>query len=176
MTSRRQKDFFYVCGKCSIDCCRDAKPPITPRREEAIIAYLEKRGIRVEQPFIHAEYTFPREDAAGYCIFYDKGSRKCLVHPVKPETCVAGPVTFDLNKASRKIEWYLKTEEVCPLAGVMLRDTKLLKEHLETAKEEILRLIRELKPEALRSILKREEPDTFKIGEDYIDENLLRAL
>ncbi|MEM1538610.1 MAG: YkgJ family cysteine cluster protein [Candidatus Nezhaarchaeales archaeon] len=176
MSDVRQKDFFNVCGRCVIECCRNAKPPITSRREEAITTYLKKQGIGIEQPFIHGDYTFPREDADGYCVFYDKKSRRCLIHPVKPETCVAGPITFDVNSASRKIEWYIKMEKICPLAGVMLRDVELLKEHIKTAKGEILRLIRELKPEALRSILKREEPDTFKIGEDDVDEDVLRAL
>ncbi|MBS7621764.1 YkgJ family cysteine cluster protein [Candidatus Bathyarchaeota archaeon] len=172
----RQKNFFNICGTCKINCCWDAKPPITGRREKIILEYLRTQGIYLENPFVHAEYTFPREDANGYCIFYDKATRKCVVHPVKPETCVAGPVTFDINKTTGKIEWYLKIEKICPLAGVIYKDKALLKKHFEAARREILQLVRELTPEALRTILKREELDTFKIGEEELEGEVLRKL
>ncbi|MBS7616974.1 YkgJ family cysteine cluster protein [Candidatus Bathyarchaeota archaeon] len=171
----RQKNFFDVCGHCKIrfNCCWDAKPPITVNRERIIEDYLKTHGIHVEEPFVHAEYTFPKENADGHCIFYDKNTRKCLVHPVKPETCVAGPVTFDINRQTGKIEWYLKMEKICPLAGVMYRDKALLARHFEAARKEILRLVRELSPEALKAILKRDEPDTFKINEEEIEGKIL---
>jgi Fe-S-cluster containining protein len=172
----RQIDYFEICGRCKIDCCRDARPPITTRRKEIIEEYLKNQGIFMEKPFVHAEYTFPREDADGHCIFYDKNSKKCRVHHVKPETCAAGPVTFDINKKTRKIEWYLKTEDTCSLAGALFKNKNALERHFESAKREILRLVRELNPEALRTILKRDEPETFKIGEDEIDEDVLSKL
>ncbi|MEM3642239.1 MAG: YkgJ family cysteine cluster protein [Candidatus Bathyarchaeia archaeon] len=172
----RQMNFFDVCSGCKIDCCRDARPPITPRREKIIEEYLKEKRISIEKPFVHTEYTFPREKVDGHCIFYDKNSRKCIIHPVKPETCVAGPVTFDINKKTRKIEWYLKMEKICPLAGAMLKNKSVIEKHLESAKKEIFRLVRELDPTALRVILNRDEPETFKIDEDEIDEDILDAL
>ncbi|MEM2911890.1 MAG: YkgJ family cysteine cluster protein [Candidatus Bathyarchaeia archaeon] len=172
----RQIDYFAICGRCKIDCCLDARPPITSRREKTIEEYLKMNGIIIEKPFVHAEYTFPREDASGHCIFYDKNSKKCRVHPVKPETCAAGPVTFDINKKTRKIEWYLKTEKICVLAGELFKNKNALERHLESAKKEIVRLVRELNPEALRAILRRDEPETFKIGEDEIDDEILGKL
>lgn len=174
--SERQKNFFNVCGTCKINCCWDAKPPITSRRKEIIEEYLKEHGIPIENPLVTAEYTFPRENQDGYCIFYDKATRKCIVHPVKPETCVAGPITFDINRQTGKIEWYLKMEKICPLAGVMYRDKALLEKHFETARKEILRLVRELSPEALRAILKREEPETFKISEEKTESEVLDKL
>ena len=98
------------------------------------------------------------------------------MHPVKPETCVAGPITFDINKKTGKIEWYLKLEKICPLAGIMNRDKEALKEHLKVAKREILQLVRELPPKALQAILRIEEPDTFRIDEDELSEDILRKL
>lgn len=172
----RQRNFFDVCGGCRIHCCRDARPPLTETRMRIIEEYLETHGIRIEKPFMQAGYAFPREDHEGYCIFYDRASKKCRIHQVKPETCVAGPITFDINKNSGKIEWYLKFEEICPLAGAMYRDKDALREHLQTAKREIMRLVRELPPEALRTILKREEPETFKIDEDDVEEAILSKL
>lgn len=172
----RQKNFFDICKKCRIDCCRDARPPITLRREKIIEEYLRKCRIIIQNPFIHSQYTFPKEDGDGYCIFYDREMRRCIVHPVKPETCVAGPVTFDINLETGKIEWYLKTENICPLAGVIFRDKELQKGHFESARVEILRLVRELSPEALKTILKREEPETFKIGEEEVERGVLEKL
>ena len=172
----RQEDFFNICSACKINCCRDARPPITLRREEVIKEYLKRSKIDIENPFIHAEYTFPREDIEGYCIFYNKTTRKCIIHPVKPETCVAGPITFDINKQTGKIEWYLKMGRICPLAGVMYKNRALLEEHFERARKEVLRLVRELSPEALRTILRREEPETFKIGEERLESEVLNKL
>lgn len=172
----RQTDFFEICSKCKIDCCRDARPPITSKRKQIIEEYLKRNGIAIEKPFSVAEYTFPREDASGHCVFYDKNSKKCKVHPVKPETCAAGPVTFDINKKTQKIEWYLKTEEICHLAGVLYKNKNMLERHFEQAKREVLTLVRELNPKALKAILKRDEPDTFKIGEDEIGEDVLSKL
>jgi Fe-S-cluster containining protein len=121
-------------------------------------------------------YTFPKEDAEGYCAFYDKKTKECRVQSVKPETCVAGPVTFDLNTKSQKIEWYLKTEKMCPLAGKLYKNEPMLKRHLESAKKEIIRLVRDLNPEALQTTLKIEEPETFKIDEDNVGKDILNKL
>lgn len=167
------EDFFNTCRRCGTNCCRDARPPLTHRRREIIEEYLRSQGIPAENLFVQKEYLFPREDAEGYCTFYNKRTRRCQVHPVKPETCVAGPVTFDLNVLNRKIEWYLKMEEICPLAGAMYQEKEGLSRHLHRAKTEIFRLVRELEPVALQAILKIEEPKTFKIGEDDIEEDVL---
>ncbi|MEM3695996.1 MAG: YkgJ family cysteine cluster protein [Candidatus Bathyarchaeia archaeon] len=176
MTNKRQEDFFNVCANCKISCCQNARPPITSERKKIIEKYLKEQKIPIQNPFAKTAYTFPREDAEGYCIFYDRQTRKCKIHPVKPETCVAGPITFDINKQTRKIEWYLKMEKICPLAGVLHKNGEILKKHLESAKKEVLKLVRGLEPEALRAILKIEEPETFKIDEDNIESHVLNKL
>ncbi|MEM2995333.1 MAG: YkgJ family cysteine cluster protein [Candidatus Bathyarchaeia archaeon] len=176
MPKERQNNFFNVCGECKIDCCKNAKPPITDERKKIIENHLKNNEIFIENPFTKTAYTFPREDAEGYCIFYDKKTKKCQIHIVKPETCVAGPITFDINMQTRKIEWYLKMEKICPLAGILHKNGEMLKKHLESAKKEITRLVRELNPEALKAILKIEEPETFKIDEDTIEDTILNKL
>ena len=152
------------------------KPTITHRRREIIEEYLKSRGISAEDLFVHKGYLFPREDAEGYCTFYNNRTRRCQVHPVKPETCVAGPVTFDLDVKNRKIEWYLKMEEICPLAGAMYKEGEGFSRHFHLAKKEIFRLVRELDLMALQAILKIEEPKTFKIGEADIEEDVLARI
>jgi uncharacterized protein (DUF2249 family) len=67
-------------------------------------------------------------------------------------------------------------EKICPLAGVLYKNGEALKKHLESAKKEILRLVHELEPETLRTILKIEEPETFKIDEDSIGSYVLDKL
>jgi Fe-S-cluster containining protein len=167
---------FDVCCRCKRVCCQDAKPPLTLKRQKMIEDYLERRKIRVENPFSHEKYSFPTVDKIGFCAFYIKKTGKCLVHPVKPETCRAGPVTFDINRLTRKVEWYLKTSEKCALAKALYEDDDLFREHFEAARAEILRLIRELDAEALRAILLIEEPQTFKIGEDDLPEEAMEKL
>jgi len=98
------------------------------------------------------------------------------VHSVKPETCVAGPVTFYINLQTGKIEWFLKSERICSLAGVLYKDKEALERHLSLAKKELQRLVRELDAEALCAILKIEEPETFKIGEDSLNPEVLGKL
>jgi hypothetical protein len=173
---RKENDFFNVCSQCRTSCCIDARPPLTPKRIKIIETHLKKQKIPLEKPFMQTSYTFPREDTENYCVFNDRKTGKCLIHAVKPETCVAGPITFDINTKTQKIEWHLKKETICPLAGRLYADKERLGKHQALAKKEILRLVKELDSEALKTILKIEEPKTFKIGEDTIEKTILAKL
>ena len=157
---------FDVCCQCKRGCCQDAKPPLTLERKKIIQGYLQKQKIQVAHQFVNAAYSFPAVDAMGFCIFYCKNTKQCSVHPVKPETCRAGPITFGINRRSQKVEWYLKTAEICALAQALHGNDAVFRAHFEVAKNELLRLIRELDSRALEAILKIEEPQTGKIGED----------
>jgi Fe-S-cluster containining protein len=176
--SKRQTDFFDTCSQCRTNwsCCHETTPPVTDRRRKIIEDYLRAKSIRIGNPFVKAEYVFPRLVAGGYCVFHDEKTKKCLIHPVKPETCVAGPITFDIKAESSKIEWFIKMDKICQLAGCVHVDKALLQRHVESAKKEISRLVNELDSEALRAILKKEEPETFKIGEDNLEKSVLNKL
>lgn len=167
-----------MCERCktAYSCCNDTTPPITRNRKKVIEAYLRKRNIHVTEPFARTEYIFPRLNADMYCVFHDPKTRRCIVHPVKPETCVAGPLTFDINVKTGKIEWYVKFDKICQLAGAVYGDKKLLEKHMTSARQEILRLLRELVSRDLRAILKKSEPETFKIAEEAIDKSVLDKL
>jgi Fe-S-cluster containining protein len=167
---------FDVCYQCKHGCCQDVNPPLTLKRRKLIEDYLREQKIRVENPFVNEAYSFPAVDVMGFCVFYDKDTRKCLVHPVKPETCRAGPVTFGINCRTRKVEWYLKTAEVCALAKILYGNDNLFRAHFKVAKEEILRLICKLDSKALQAILKIEEPQTVKIGEDDLPAEVMKKL
>jgi len=167
---------FDVCQQCTLGCCRDVNPPLTLKRKKKISEYLQENGLPREHLFVDAAYSSPSVDSTGLCLFYSKDTGKCQVHPVKPETCRAGPVTFDINLRSRKVEWFLKKTEVCALAKRLCENEALLKEHFKVARAELLQLIRELDAEALRAILLIEEPQTSKIGEDELPEEALEKL
>jgi hypothetical protein len=165
---------FDVCSQCKIICCQDAKPPLSEKRKKIIKEYLEKQKINIEKPFAKEHYSYPAVDELVFCRLFSKETGKCSVHPVKPETCRAGPVTFDINFSTKKIEWFLKKPEICAFAGVLYSDKAAFKDHFEVAKKELTHLIRELDPEELRVILKIEEPHTFKIGEDDLPSEVAR--
>jgi Fe-S-cluster containining protein len=175
---KRQEDFFGTCSRCKTNysCCNDTTPPITNERREIIEAYLRKEKIPIKDAFAETDYVFPRLDEQGYCIFNDKRTRKCMIHAVKPETCVAGPITFDINVRNRKIEWFIKKDSICQLAGLIYEDKTRLVRHLESAKMELLRLVQGLDGEALKAILTKDEPETLKIGEDEIGRAILDKL
>jgi len=167
---------FDVCSQCKIICCQDAKPPLSEKRKKIIKQYLEKQKITLENPFAKEQYSYPAVDELVFCGFFNKETGKCSVHPVKPETCVAGPITFGINFSTKKVEWFLKKSEICAYAGVLYRNKAAFKDHFEVAKKELTRLIRELDPKELQVIVKIDEPQTFKIGWDDLPLEVVKKL
>ncbi len=162
---KRQSIFFDVCSKCKTEysCCFGTRPPITIERRKIIEEYLKREKLPIANAFVQEEYVFPKENTQGYCVFHDMKTRKCIIHSVKPETCVSGPITFDTNRTTGKIELYIKMDKICPLAGIVYKDKEILQKHLNSARKEITRLVDELDSDALKAILKKDEPETFKI-------------
>jgi Fe-S-cluster containining protein len=165
-----------VCSQCKLICCQEANPPLTPNRKKIISNYVKEHRIPVQNLFAGEEYSHPATDSNGICVFYNKENRKCQVHTVKSETCRAGPVTFDINLKTGKVEYYLKKGEICLFAQILYENKEQFKQHLEAAKAEILRLICELDENALRAILKIPEPQTFKVGEDDLPKEVAAKL
>jgi hypothetical protein len=175
----RQGNFIDTCSRCRTNwsCCLGTRPPISRKRKEIIEAFLKKRRILTKDAFATEEgYVFPKEQANGYCIFHDTKARKCIIHPVKPETCVAGPITFDINIWNGRIEWFLKMNKICELAGEVGKNKQVLQKHLTSAKKEVFALVKELDEEGLRAILEKDEPETFRIGEDDVGKDILDKL
>jgi hypothetical protein len=157
-------------------CCQGANPPLTAKRKRIIIAHLKEEGVYSAGLFDNEAYSHPKADAQEYCVFYNRNTGKCRVHSVKPETCVAGPITFDINLQSGKVEWFLKKGSICSFAQKLYADEAKFHEHFEAAKPEIIRLICELDAEALKAILKIPEPETFKVGENELPLEVLKKL
>lgn len=149
---------------------------MTPERQQIIREYAKTNGIAVEDLFENGKYVFPREIEGGRCIFLDVSTRRCKIHPVKPETCVAGPITFNVDAETGKIEWFLKTDKVCLLAAPLHKNREEYAKHVRSAKREILRLVHGLDANSLRAVLAVEEPDTIKVDEDKAPPNVLAKL
>lgn len=173
---RRQADFYSVCRICPQGCCNGVKPPLSRKRMRLIESYLGANGLRIDNPFEIRGYIFPRETEDGYCVFFDKSRSSCTIHPVKPETCVAGPITFDINPNTKKIEWFIKRDNICSLAGSLFQNKEAFSEHLKSAKREIRRLVRDMDGEKLHVVLTIPEPDTIKIDEDPIELRVWKKL
>ena len=172
----RQANFFNICRECPNGCCTRARPPLTSRRRHIIQEFIGRKHIDIDNPFQNGKYVFPRATKDGRCIFLDRVTRRCKIHPVKPETCVAGPVTSDINPKTGKIEWFLKTDRTCRLAAPLYKDSTAYARHLRCAKHEIRHLIFGLDAEALHAILTIEERDTIKVDEDRVPPRLLSRL
>ncbi|MEM0302488.1 MAG: YkgJ family cysteine cluster protein [Archaeoglobaceae archaeon] len=154
-------DFIEICSKCGGKCCFEAKPPISNKRLKILL----ENGISSD--FVEfGKYKHLKLKNDGYCVFFDNG--KCKIHGIKPETCVAGPITFDIREG--KLELYIKKETICPLVKFLKENEDVLKEHMNIALEKILDLIRELEKGELEEILKIEEPETEKIFEVNLKE------
>lgn len=167
---------FDVCSRCKLICCQDANPPLSPERKRILSNYVKEHKIPIQNLFAGEEYSHPAADLDGVCVFYDKGTHKCRVHQVKPETCRAGPITFDINFRTQKVEFYLKKTEICAFAQLLYQDKKNFSEHFKIAKSEIMRLICELDVDALLFVLKIPEPQTFKISESKLTKEVAEKL
>ncbi len=167
---------YDVCSECKITCCQDAKPPVSEKRKKIILDHLKKNGIHVEQPFTTEAYTYPSVDHDLVCAFNDRKTKRCIIHQVKPETCVAGPITFAINLQKGMVEFYIKKNTICVYAGGIFKDKAALKEHYKVAREQIVELIKQLTAVELLAINAIEEPQTFKFCEEPLPIEVVRKL
>jgi len=167
---------YDVCSGCKIICCQDAKPPLSESRKKILKEYLGKQKINVDKIFTKESYSYPSVDEQVLCIFNSKETKRCIVHSVKPETCRAGPITFDINFKTKKVQYFLKKTEICAYAGELFKNKTAFKEHYEVAKKEVMHLIEELSADELRELMKIDEPQTFKVGEDYLPFDVVKKL
>jgi len=137
---------------------------------------LQKQKVNVETPFTKENYFYLSTDETLLCKFNSKETKKCIVHSVKPETCRAGPITFDINFKTKKVEYFLKKSEICAYAGELYENKSAFKDHFEVAKKEIMRLVKELDTNELRELTKIEEPQTFKVGEEDLPFEVVKKL
>ena len=97
----------------------------------------------------------------GTCIFCN--GNKCSIHTIKPETCRAGPFTFDVK--GDIIEIFLKYETICPVVRLLKEVPEAYEHQFDLAKKSITHLVRHLTDEELDAICRIEEPETEKVAE-----------
>lgn len=156
MSSRSGSGAEAICAACGGVCCREAHPPLSGERVRAL---LDAGVARDAIEFAGYLRLGCRED--GMCVLFSGG--KCQAHAVKPETCLAGPFTFDVSGHTIRI--FLKRESICPLAACLRRDPAWYESQYRTAAERLTRLVRLLPRGELAAIAAIPEPETDLVAE-----------
>jgi Fe-S-cluster containining protein len=157
MSDEWEEKATEVCKECGGRCCMDAHPPLTEER----IQIMTDNGVPADKiEFAGYKRLKVREDHM--CVMF-KDNGLCAIHGFKPETCVAGPFTFDVKEGV--IEIYLKKESICPLVAVLKQDRKSYDEQYKMAVDKIVRVVAFLPEEELLTVCTIEEPDTEKVEE-----------
>lgn len=145
-----------VCLQCGGRCCTDAHPPLSGRGYHLLIS----QGIP-EDAFEWRGYHAIRTREDGTCIFCN--GNRCSIHSIRPETCRAGPFTFDVK--GEVIEIFLKYETICPVVRLLKEVPEAYEHQFALAKKSITRLVLDLTDEELSAICRIEEPSTEKVAD-----------
>ncbi len=148
--------FSRICEQCGGRCCHEAHPPLTDERIQRIGTCIDLSG-RIEQNGYRRLKV--RED--GFCTMLNH--TRCQINTEKPETCRAGPFTFDIHDG--KLEIFLKKESICPLVGHLKYYPEAYRQQYEHAVRNLASLVQALPERELSEILKVEEPETEKVAE-----------
>lgn len=111
--------------------------------------------------FEFAGYKRLKVKENGVCILFEQGM--CRIHAVKPETCRAGPFTFDVR--GDVIEIFLKFESICPLVTLLKKNPRAYQLQYDLAVKNITHLVNNLTREEIDAICSIDEPETKKVGE-----------
>ena len=147
-----------ACGECHLagGCCFEARPPLSQERIDILTA----NGVDLNAVEFNGYKRLKlRQD--GFCILFRDG--KCSIHSFKPETCVAGPFTFDI--VNNKLQIFLKQETICPMVRFLKADRKAYDSLFEVSVQKIMDLVAASPPEEMAEILKIEEPETDLVAE-----------
>ncbi|VVB72128.1 Putative zinc- or iron-chelating domain protein [uncultured archaeon] len=142
-----------ACSECHLEggCCFEARPPLSQER----IEILQKNGVSPES-FEFAGYKRLRLRQDGFCVLFRNG--KCSIHTIKPETCVAGPFTFDISGDFLQI--FIKRESICPMVRFLKANRKVYDALFEAAVQCIIDLVAAVPPDEMAEIIKIDEPET----------------
>jgi len=147
-----------ACNECHLvgGCCFDARPPLSQERIDILL----KNGVR-EDAVEFDGYKRLRLKPDGFCVLFQDG--KCSIHSIKPETCVAGPFTFDMK--GNILQIFIKRESICPMVRFLKANRKAFDGLFESSVERIMELVDKVPPEEMAEILKIDEPETDLVAE-----------
>jgi Fe-S-cluster containining protein len=147
-----------ACNECHLvgGCCFEARPPLSQERIDILL----KNGVSADAvEFVG--YRRLRLKRDGFCVLFQDG--KCSIHSIKPETCVAGPFTFDMKGNTLQI--FIKRESICPMVRFLKANRKAFDGLFETSVERIIELVNKVPAEEMAEILKIDEPETDLVAE-----------
>lgn len=145
-----------ICLACGGRCCDDAHPPVSSSCYERLTG----AGVNPDE-FEFAGYMRLRTRENGECIMWENG--KCRIHAFKPETCRAGPFTFDMN--GNRIAIYLKHESICPMVKLLKEVPEAYRQQYDIAVQSFTHLVQNLTDNELSVICQIDEPETEKVSE-----------
>ena len=145
-----------ICMACGGHCCDEAHPPITGDRYDTLTSAGVPAGC-----FEREGYLRLRARPDGTCILME--NHKCTCHAVKPETCRAGPFTFDVT--GDRIRIFLKHPSICPVVLLLKEEPAAFRVQYERAAENITHLVGGLLDTEIAAINRIEEPETDMVGE-----------
>ena len=147
-----------ACNECHLvgGCCFDARPPLSQERIDILL----KNGVSADAVEF-AGYKRLRLKPDGFCVLFQDG--KCSIHSIKPETCVAGPFTFDIKENVLQI--FIKRESICPMVRFLKANRKAYDGLFETSVEKIMDLVNSVPEAEMAEILKIDEPETDLVAE-----------
>lgn len=155
MTSFEEEE-SAICRECGGACCIGAHPPLTLERRRVIEDLLG-----TGEYFEYAGYMRLKCTADGSCVLLEQG--RCRVNSHKPETCLAGPFTFEVRDGV--IDLYLKKKSICPLVAFLESNREAYREQFNLAVRSIRRLVSRLSDAELGVINSIDEPETEKVAE-----------
>jgi uncharacterized protein len=145
-----------ICHTCGGHCCTGACPPLSQERISIILAQGDYTD-RINRD----GYYFVRTKENGECSMIRNG--RCAIHAFKPETCRAGPFTFDVKGDT--IEIFLKFESICPMVRLLKETPEAYEQQYTRAVRHITHLVARLPQDELDVICRIEEPETEKVAE-----------
>ena len=144
-----------ICMQCGGHCRVDAHPPVSRscsgRPAPAVVS---------EDLFGEAGYKRLKVPEDGACILSKNG--KCALYTIKPETCRAGPFTFDSK--GHIIEIYLKYSRTCPLVTLLKETYQEYQIQYDLAEKSITRHVRNLTQDEIDPACRIDEPEPEKVS------------
>jgi Fe-S-cluster containining protein len=141
---------------CGGHCCDEAHPPISGNCHQRLLAagvhpaVFETEGYRRLK--VNPDLT---------CILMKEN--KCTIHAIKPETCRAGPFTFDVK--GDRIRVFLKHASICPIVTLLKEVPEAYGQQFDLAVKNLTNLVSYLTDEEIEAINRIEEPDTDLVAE-----------
>ena len=124
-----------ACNECHLvgGCCFEARPPLSQERIDILL----KNGVSADAVEF-AGYKRLRLKPDGFCVLFQDG--KCSIHSIKPETCVAGPFTFDM-KGNTSCRYSSRERASAPWSDFLKANRKAYDGLFETSVEKIMDLV-----------------------------------